>query len=142
MPRFRYSRERDCIVNPDGSHTDYFWDKRNEFIPAAPMVISDVEEYRTAAGDVAHSGKRVRISSRSRHREFLRDNRLVEIGNDLNTPQLMNNGVRKETKAQFLAAQKKRVEHIKKAIDWVKTDRVAEHLDNRPETLKDHFNGT
>ena len=46
------------------------------------QVIRDIEPYRTAASDVAHDNKRVIIGSRSTHREFLRRNQLVEIGNE------------------------------------------------------------
>lgn len=142
---YRYNKDMDCLIGPDGQRS---WDfdrcgiVGNQFIPAAPMLISDIREYRTVAGDVAHEGKRVHIGSRSRHREFLRDNRYVEVGNDFMTPQLANNGVRKETKAQFKAKQAKRVEAIKASIDWVRKGVVSEHVDNRPETIKDHFHGT
>lgn len=44
-------------------------------------VISDIEPYRAIASDVASANKRPIIGSRSRHREFLRDNRYVEVGN-------------------------------------------------------------
>jgi hypothetical protein len=51
--------------------------------PSGLQIIRDIEPYRTAASDVASDGKRVVIGSRSRHREFLRDNRYVEVGNEV-----------------------------------------------------------
>lgn len=51
--------------------------------PGAGMhIIRDIEPYRTAASDVASDNKRPVIGSRSRHREFLRDNGYVEVGNE------------------------------------------------------------
>ena len=50
--------------------------------PSGVQIIRDIEPYRTAASDVASDGKRAIIGSRSRHREFLRDNRYVEVGNE------------------------------------------------------------
>lgn len=56
--------------------------------PAAscgPMVISDIEPYRAVAAD-KHTGKRPVIGGRRQHREFLRANGYVEVGNDRSTP--------------------------------------------------------
>ena len=47
----------------------------------APMVIGDLPEYRTAAAD-KHTGKRMLIGGRRQHREFLKRNGYIEIGND------------------------------------------------------------
>lgn len=44
----------------------------------APRVIGDIEPYQAITGDMA--GKW--ITSRSQHREFLRRNNLVEVGNE------------------------------------------------------------
>jgi len=52
---------------------------------AAPMVIGDLPEYRTAAADKA-TGKRVVIGGRRQHREFLRRNGYEEVGNDYVAP--------------------------------------------------------
>lgn len=48
---------------------------------AAPMVISDIEPYRPTAAD-KHSGQRPVIGGRRQHREFLRRNGYVEVGNE------------------------------------------------------------
>ncbi len=49
-------------------------------------VISDIEPYRAVASDVAKSGKRPVIGSRSEHRDFLRRNGYTEVGNDYVPP--------------------------------------------------------
>lgn len=48
----------------------------------APMVISDLPEYRAAAAD-KRTGKRPMIGGRRQHREFLRDNGYREVGNEI-----------------------------------------------------------
>jgi hypothetical protein len=53
---------------------------------AGPQIMSDIAPYRTAATDVA-TGKRALIGGRRQHREFLRRNGYVEIGNDYVPPQ-------------------------------------------------------
>jgi hypothetical protein len=45
-------------------------------------IIRDIEPYRTIASDVAAGGKRPVISGRRQHREFLRRNNYVEVGNE------------------------------------------------------------
>ena len=45
-------------------------------------VMPDIEPYRATAGDVALKGDQPVISSRSRHREFLRRNNYTEVGNE------------------------------------------------------------
>lgn len=49
---------------------------------AAPMVISDLKEYRAAAADKA-TGKRPVIGGRRQHREFLQNNGYRELGNEV-----------------------------------------------------------
>lgn len=50
----------------------------------APMVISDLSEYRAAAADKA-TGKRPMIGGRRQHREFLQSNGYREVGNEMPT---------------------------------------------------------
>lgn len=50
----------------------------------APMVISDLKEYRAAAADKA-TGKRPVIGGRRQHREFLQSNGYREVGNEMPT---------------------------------------------------------
>lgn len=49
---------------------------------AAPMVISDIAPYRSAAADKA-TGARPVIGGRRQHREFLQANGYRELGNDV-----------------------------------------------------------
>jgi hypothetical protein len=53
---------------------------------AGPQIMSDIAPYRTTATDVA-TGKRAVIGGRRQHREFLRRNGYVELGNDYVPPQ-------------------------------------------------------
>jgi hypothetical protein len=53
---------------------------------AGPQIMSDIAPYRTAATDVA-TGQRAVIGGRRQHREFLRRNGYVELGNDYVSPQ-------------------------------------------------------
>ena len=48
----------------------------------APMVIADIQPYQAMAIDVA-TGKPPVITSRSAHRDYLRRNNYVEVGNDM-----------------------------------------------------------
>lgn len=45
------------------------------------MIISEIREYKTVAVD-KETGKQVHIGSRRQHREFLKRNDYVEVGND------------------------------------------------------------
>jgi hypothetical protein len=49
---------------------------------SAPRVMSDIEPYQAVASDIA-TGKPPHISSRSQHREFLKRNDFVELGNEM-----------------------------------------------------------
>ena len=70
---------------------------------SAPMVISDLPEYRAAAVDKA-TGKRPMIGGRRQHREFLRHNGYTEVGNDMSAP-----------KREYLS-QSDRIADIKRAM--------------------------
>lgn len=74
--RYIYDPDLECLVEigAGSNHPDP--------TPGGLQIIRDIEPYRTAASDIAHAGKRVVIGSRSRHREFLRDNAYVEVGNE------------------------------------------------------------
>jgi hypothetical protein len=71
---------------------------------AAPFVISDLEPYRAAAAD-KHTGKRPVIGGRRQHREFLRSNGYVEVGNEYVAP------------SREHLSQSDRVSDIKRAIE-------------------------
>lgn len=100
--RFRYDKDMDCIVEiREGSN--YFEDK-----PPAPAVISDLAPYRAAGSDIACGGRRPVIGGRRQHREFLRRNGYVEVGNE-----------RAPSRGDLPApreAQRSRVEDIKRAL--------------------------
>ena len=72
---YTYDRDLDAMVQIRGPGS-------NVYTPTSVTIIRDIEPYRTAASDMAHDNKRVIIGSRSTHREFLRRNQLVEIGNE------------------------------------------------------------
>jgi hypothetical protein len=50
--------------------------------PSGIQIIRDIEPYRTAGSDIAHDNKRIVVGSRSEHRDFLRRNNYVEVGNE------------------------------------------------------------
>ena len=60
----------------------------------APMVIADIQPYQAMAVDKA-TGKAPVINSRREHRDFLRRNGYVEIGNEMPKQE------KKETKGDF-----------------------------------------
>lgn len=72
-----YDAQLDSMVMIRGPGVNHFDDA-----PAGIQIIRDIEPYRTAASDVASGGKRPVIGSRSRHRDFIRDNGYVEVGNE------------------------------------------------------------
>lgn len=46
------------------------------------QIIKDIEPYKAVAGDIALGGKPPAIMSRREHKEFLKRNRYVEVGNE------------------------------------------------------------
>lgn len=60
----------------------------------APHVVADIAPYQAVAVDVA-TGKAPVITSRSQHREYLRRNGYIEVGNEMPKPQ------RKEVHGDF-----------------------------------------
>jgi hypothetical protein len=52
---------------------------------AGPQIIRDLAPCRSAAIDVA-TGRRALIGGRAQHREFLRRNNYVEVGNEFAAP--------------------------------------------------------
>lgn len=53
---------------------------------SAIQIIKDIEPYKAVAGDIALHGKPPAIGSRREHREFLKRNGYVEIGNEALKP--------------------------------------------------------
>ena len=58
---------------------------------ASPQIISDIQPYQAVAVDVA-TGKPPKIGSRSEHREFLKRNNYIELGNDRIKPKPVDYG--------------------------------------------------
>lgn len=48
----------------------------------APRIVSDIEPYQAMGTDIA-TGKKPMISSRSQHRDYLKRNGFVELGNEM-----------------------------------------------------------
>ena len=82
MTRYRYDK--------DLGHTYEVPESPNYFEESkGPAIISDIEPYRAIASDIACGGKRPIIGGRRQHREFLRRNGYVEVGNE--TPRAPSN---------------------------------------------------
>lgn len=66
-----------------GEEADRAWAAKQAFVPQrlTPLIIGDIQPYRAMGTDVA-TGTAPMITSRSEHREFLRRNNYVELGND------------------------------------------------------------
>ena len=78
MPRYRYDKDWGEVVEiREGSN---YPEPEKRQRPQG--VISDIEPYRAAGSDIACEGKRPVIAGRRQHREFLRRNGYVEVGND------------------------------------------------------------
>lgn len=103
MPRYRYDKELDAIVEI-GERSNYYADEQ----PKGPAIIKDIEGYRAMGADVACGGKRPFITSRSEHRAYLRRNGYVETGNE--TPKVYDD---RPTTRQM---QEQRVHDIKRAM--------------------------
>jgi len=55
--------------------------------PDSPQIIRDIDPYQAVGGDVANGGKPPKIGGRRQHREFLKRNNYVEVGNETLRPQ-------------------------------------------------------
>lgn len=71
-----YRSLADCYDGPKccGNETERYYSGDYRIAP-------DIEPYVTAAAD-KQTGKRVRIGSRSEHRDFLKRNNYIEVGNE------------------------------------------------------------
>jgi hypothetical protein len=72
----------------DGTpEADKAWIEKQEFIPQRlnTLVMGDLSPYRAVAADI-ETGKCPMITSRSHHREFLKRNNYVELGNEMPKP--------------------------------------------------------
>lgn len=55
---------------------------RGAAVRTGPQIIKDIEPYKAVAGDIALGGKCPPIMGRRQHREFLKRNKYVEVGNE------------------------------------------------------------
>ena len=46
------------------------------------QIIKDIEPYQAVGGDIANGGKPPKIGGRRQHREFLKRNGYIEVGNE------------------------------------------------------------
>ena len=74
--RYIWDKDLDCLVEI-GTGTNH-----PDEPPSGMQIIRDQEPYRTAAADIAADGKRVVIGGRRQHREFIKRNGYVEVGNE------------------------------------------------------------
>lgn len=72
--RFRYDKETKSVIPLN----EWLAKNAESVNPASYYVLPDIEPYQAVTGDMA--GKW--ITSRSEHREFLRRNNLIEVGNE------------------------------------------------------------
>lgn len=63
------------------------WIAKVNFVPPRlhPLIMRDIEPYRAAGADI-ETGARPMITSRSQHRDYLRRNNYVEVGNEYVPP--------------------------------------------------------
>lgn len=105
---------RKCKVCPEWHPLEDPWPESclGHFRPrgaASGQIIKDIDPYRTVAAD-QKTGKRIGIGSRREHREFLKRNDLVEVGNDIPRPQ------QREVRGDFSGVGR----DIKTAIDQLR----------------------
>ncbi len=53
---------------------------------AGMQIIRDIDPYQAVGGDVANGGKPPKIGGRRQHREYLKRNGYVEVGNEVLRP--------------------------------------------------------
>jgi hypothetical protein len=110
MSKFRYDKDLECLIE--------IRDDRNYFEASpGPHIMPDIQDYMTVAGDIANGGGRARITSRSHHRDFLRRNRYVEVGNDYDKKLVDEAQPMRVDRQWEKQQQRERVEDIKRAID-------------------------
>jgi len=82
-------RSRYCKVCGDFHDVDAPWPEAcyRHKASGSIQIIKDIDPYRSVASDV--NGKQARIGSRREHREFLKRNNYIEVGNEpLTRPKL------------------------------------------------------
>lgn len=61
-------------------------------VRAGGQIIRDIDPYQAVGGDVAAGGKPPKIGGRRQHREYLKRNGYIEVGNEVMRPQKPNYG--------------------------------------------------
>jgi hypothetical protein len=51
-----------------------------------PQIIRDIDPYQAVGGDIANGGKAPKIMGRRQHREYLKRNNYIEVGNETLRP--------------------------------------------------------
>lgn len=72
-----YDSDLDAMVQVSGPETNHPQPERS-----GVQIIRDIDGYKAVGSDVASGGEAPWIGSRARHREYLRDNAYVEVGNE------------------------------------------------------------
>lgn len=80
-------RSRYCKVCGDWHDTSEPWpvaciSHYGSFSTSGLQIIKDIEPYQAVGGDVAMGGKLPKIGGRRQHREYLKRNGYIEIGNE------------------------------------------------------------
>ena len=75
--RYVYDPDLECLIEiaAGTNHPDP--------VPGAGLqIVRDIDPYRAVASDIAAGGKRPVIAGRRQHREFIKRNGYVEVGNE------------------------------------------------------------
>ena len=72
--RYRYCKECSEV-----HEADRHW---GEGSAASIQIIKDIQPYQAMGADIALGGEPPRITSRSEHREYLKRNGYIEVGNE------------------------------------------------------------
>lgn len=76
---------RACKVCKNWHDLDEDWPQscRSHFrANAGPQIIRDIDPYQAVGGDIAQGGKLPKIGGRRQHREYLKRNGYIEVGNE------------------------------------------------------------
>ena len=79
--RIEWKRNSDPVEIPIPGGTKYVYGELPE-TRQVHHIMPDIEPYQAVAGDVALKGDKPVITSRSRHREFLKRNNYDEVGTE------------------------------------------------------------
>jgi hypothetical protein len=72
-----YDADADAMIQVRGPGSNYYEPQ------SGLQIIRDIDPYRAAGSDIAADNKRPMIGGRRQHREFLRRNNYIEVGNEI-----------------------------------------------------------